>query len=86
MNKTELKQLFLIATAETHFLFDGKFFDQTDGVCMGAPFIPILANIFMGFNEHNWLNDYNDDKPLFYRRYVDDIFCIFNNETKAVIF
>ena len=86
INKKDLKQLFMIATAQTHFLFDGKYYDQTDGVAMGSPLAPILANIFMGTHEQNWLNDYSNSKPLFYRRYVDDIFCIFNNETEAKLF
>ena len=83
MTKTDLKQLFLIATAQTHFLFDGKFYDKTDGVAMGSPLAPILANIFMGSHERNWITDYNDTKTFFYRRYVEDIFCVFTNETEA---
>ena len=43
----------------------------------------ITANIFRGFHEKNWTTNYN---ALFYRRYVDDIFCVFNNETDAVAF
>ena len=36
--------------------------------------------------EHNWLNNYNDTKPLFYRRYIDNIFCVFNNGNEAMLF
>ena len=32
LTTTELKQLFKIATSETHFLFNGEYYDQTDGV------------------------------------------------------
>ena len=31
-SKNELTKLFLSATSQTHFYFDGKFFDQVDGV------------------------------------------------------
>ena len=86
INRKDLKQLFNIATAQTHFLFDGKYYDQTDGVAMGSPLAPILANIFMGFHEQNWINDYDNAKPLFYRRYVDDIFCVFRDENDAMLF
>jgi len=40
--------LFSFATAETHFLFKGVFYDQIDGVAMGSPLAPDLANLFMG--------------------------------------
>ena len=39
---------------------------------MGSPLAPVLANIFMGFYESKWLNEYNLNKPKFYLRYVDD--------------
>ena len=47
---------------------------------MGSPLAPVLANIFMGFHEPKWLNEYNLNKPKFYLRYVGDILAAFNNE------
>ena len=32
---------------------------------MGSPLATVLANIFMGFYESNWLNKYNLNKPKF---------------------
>jgi len=43
--------LFSFATSETHFLFKGKFYDEVDGVAMGSPLAPILANLFLGVHE-----------------------------------
>ena len=40
----------------------------------------------MGFREEQWLNNYTDSPILFYRRYVDDTFCVFNNEQDAMLF
>ena len=37
LSNTELKSLFSVATAQTHFLFKGSFYDQIDGVAMGSP-------------------------------------------------
>jgi hypothetical protein len=34
-------------TQQSHFQFLGKFYDQIDGVAMGSPLGPTLANIFM---------------------------------------
>ena len=59
------KQLFLFATSQTYFLFKGQFYNQTDRIAMGSPLAPALANIFMGFYESKWLNEYNLNKSKF---------------------
>ena len=43
LSNTELKSLFSFATAQTHFLFKGSFYDQIDGVAMGSPLAPVLT-------------------------------------------
>ena len=53
---------------------------------MGSPLTPVLANIFMGFHESKWLNEYNLNKPKFYLRYVDDILAAFDNEQDSLNF
>ena len=32
---------------------------QTDGVAMGSPLAPVLANLFLGHHEKRWLENYN---------------------------
>ena len=59
------KELFLFATSQTNFIFNSKFYNQIDGVAMGSPLAPVLANIFMGFDKSKWLNEYNLNKPKF---------------------
>ena len=86
LSKDNLKELFLVATAQTHFLFKGKYYDQIDGVAMGSPLALVLANLFMGHHERIWLQQYDGPEIYFYRRYVDDTFCLFNNETDALEF
>ena len=62
------------------FNFDGKIYKQTDGVAMGSLLGPSLANAFLCFHEQIWLNDCPEDfKPVYYRRYVDDIFALFRS-------
>ena len=48
LSKDNLKELFLIATAQTHFLFQGNYYDQIDGVATGSPLALVLANLLMG--------------------------------------
>ena len=49
----------LLATTATHLLFKGRFYEQIDRVAMGSPLAPLLANLFMGHDEKNWLEAYN---------------------------
>ena len=83
VTKHELKQLFNFATSGTHFIFNSSFYDQVDGVSMGSPLGPALANLFMGYHETKWLQEFDQGKFLMCKRYVDDIFCMFRNEKDA---
>ena len=44
------------------------------------PFSFPPANIFMGFYESKWLNEYNLNKPKFYLRHFDDFQAAFKKE------
>ena len=47
---------------------------------MGSALGPTLANAFLCFHEQIWLNECPDEfKPVYYRRYVDDIFVLFHS-------
>ena len=82
----DLSRLFKYATSGTHFLFNGEFYEQCDGVAMGSPIAPILANLFLGYHEGKWLLDYPGNKPSYYKRYVDDVIAVFENEHDANAF
>ena len=58
----------MYATAQTHFIFNNDYYDQIDGVVLGSPLAPILANLFMGFHEEKWINEYSGPGPMLYRR------------------
>ena len=66
-----------MALQNNFFHFDSKTYKQTVGVAMGSPLGHSLANVFLCFHEKIWLNDCPEDlKPVYYRRYVDDIFAL----------
>ena len=46
---------------------------------------PVLAYLFMGHHEKRWLVNHNSG-VVFYRRYVDDTFALFNTEQDALSF
>ena len=86
VTQKEIKHFLLFATSQIHFIFNSMFYNQIDGVAMGSPLPSVLANIFMGFYESTWLNEYNLNKLKFYLRYVDDILAAFDNEQDSLIF
>ena len=84
ITKKELKKPFLFATSQTHFLFNGKFYKQIDGVTMSSLLTPVFANFFISFYESKWLNKYNLNKAEFYLRYVDEILAAFEKERNSL--
>ena len=67
--RSDLNQLFSYAFVQTHFIFNNDFWDQINGVAMGSPLAPILANLLMGFHEEKCINEYSGTGPILYRRY-----------------
>ena len=87
LTKSDMTKLLNLACKDTLFLFNGVYYNQIDGVTMGSPLGPPFANSFMNFHECKWLYDCPlDIKPKFYRRYVDDVFVLFDNVEQAYEF
>ena len=55
--KHNFRNLLNIATKETFFMSNNKYYKQVDGIAMGSPLGPALANIFVGSFEGKWLRD-----------------------------
>ena len=71
-------ELMKSATSGVEFSFNNIMYKQTNGVAMGSPLGPALANIFVGFYEEKLFSQIT--KPSTYFRYVVDTFAIFRNE------
>ncbi|CAF4157396.1 unnamed protein product, partial [Rotaria sordida] len=67
----DLRNLFQLAVTNTLFRFYDQLYIQVDGVSMGSPLAPILADIFMTYIEQQ-IEEYEySDKIKLYVRYVD---------------
>ena len=86
-NRDNFRKLLELATLDCHFFFNKTIYKQVDGVAMGSPLGPHLANIFMNHMEKKWLQDCPESfKPVLYRRYVDDTFLLFTSDQHANLF
>ena len=75
-----LRDLLLICTTETPFRApDKSIYQQIDGVSMGTPLGPMVANFYMCHLENNCFQNCPQIKPPTYCRYIDDIFVVIDN-------
>ena len=77
-----LIDLLNVSTKGQLFQFNGALYEQSDGVAMGSPLGPLLANVFMSSLEKKV--ELEGKLPDYYRRYVDNTLTIMPNITTAV--
>ena len=81
MLKRHFRQLLTVSVKSSCFLFNDVYYKQIDGVAMGSPLGPTLANLFLVYHEDKWLDNCPlQFRPKYYRRYVDDIFLMFESK------
>ena len=73
-----------LATESVSFSFNGAMYCQVDGISMGSPTGPTLANILVGFHERLLIDRF--PLPYFYLRYVDDTFACFSFRCEFLLF
>jgi hypothetical protein len=63
-----------IIIKQSYFHFDRQYYEQTEGLAMGAPISVILAEIFIQYIEHKYIYPIIRTREIIaYYRYVDDI-------------
>lgn len=77
----ELLELLEINLRRNDFVFNDQFYLQVKGTAMGKRFAPAYANIFMANWEHEVFLKCRK-KPLYYFRYLDDIWGIWDGSDK----
>jgi hypothetical protein len=64
---------------QNYFQFDQQYYEQTEGLAMGAPISAILAEIFIQYMEHKYIYQILRTREIVaYYRYVDDILIIYD--------
>ena len=87
LRRKDLHDLLKLAKTESLFIFDNKLYTQIDGVAMGSPLGPTLANAFLCHYEKMWINECPSQfKPLVYRYYVDNSFVLFKSKEHLELF
>ena len=84
LQKDQLAKLLEIATTNQLFQFHGQLYEQTDGVAMGSPLGPLMANVLVCHLEETLAR--NGLMPHLYRRYVDDTLARMPNTDAATMF
>ena len=80
-DKKTFKKLLEIATTGI-FMYQDNYFQQKDGVMMGSPLGPTLANFWLAcFRKITSRQFWQASLPILYLPYVDDIFCMFRSGT-----
>ena len=77
--KGQFKQLLTLAIKSSCFVFNDIYFKQIESVAMGSPLRPTFSNVSLVYYEYKWLENFPlQFKPKFYRRYIDDVFLMFD--------
>ncbi|CAF4598635.1 unnamed protein product, partial [Rotaria sp. Silwood2] len=82
-NRTNMKWLLETATTKTHFYFNGQYYLQIDGVAIGSPLGPLLADIYLIHLEQQLMKKLKSNGLVYWKRYVDDTFAIVRNKANA---
>ena len=84
VRKDALRHLLKMACTNILFSFDGELYVQNDGLSMGSCLAPTMSAFAMTLIE-SLLQDC-PHSPRFYKRYVDDIFTIFDHSSDITKF
>ena len=83
LNRDRIRKLLNLAVRDIPFRFLDDQYCQVDGVAMGSPLAPIIADLFMTKMEQK-LNRFSTNRPKIWLRYVDDVFCVFEINVEKI--
>ena len=85
--KEEVFRKMLLLCSQSYFMYNDILYQQINGVSMGGPLAPTLANACLAHLENELLISNNCSYfPKLFLRYVDDCFALFTNFESADLF
>ena len=81
MSIQNILDLLEFCLCNTYFLFQGQYYEQTQGAAMGSPVSPVLANLYMEFFKERALST-AVNPPRWWKRFVDDTFVILKQDKR----
>lgn len=80
----ELITVLDLCLKQNYLLFNDFFYEQQEGLAMGNPLSPLLAELFMNDLENKIANSKFFDSCLYWHRYVDDILIRFKGTDRQL--
>ncbi|CAJ0963056.1 unnamed protein product [Ranitomeya imitator] len=82
-----LLELLEVVVTKNYFMFEDKFYLQTQGRAMGSNVAPPYANCFMARFESDYIysNRLFQTHCLLWRRYIDDVFCLWHGTNESLL-
>ena len=82
LSADQVSHLLELCLKNNYFVYDGQYYKQKEGAAMGSPVSPIVANIYMEMFEDLALQ--RTQVPRIWKRYVDDTFCVMEEQNTSV--
>lgn len=87
LSKEFLKSLLEIATLNSFFIFNIKYYKQIDNVAINSPFNPTLANVLVcQFEEQCMFDCLIGYKSISFKRYIDGTLLLLSSELQVTKF
>ena len=72
---------------QNYFIFKDRYFIQEEGLAMGSHLSGLLSDVYLNHYENTYLLSDNNklhNQIIFYTRYVDDTFIVFNGTLRQI--
>ena len=73
-----------VCLEQNYFEFNNDFYTSNEGLIMGNPLSPLLAEIFMNFLENKISQHSNFKYFLYWYRYIDDVIACFSDTDRQL--
>ena len=77
--KVQIIQLLKVIIEQNYFQYNNQYYKPEKGIAMGSPISGTLGEIYLQLIEERYIKHWIENQNIvYYKRYVDDIFIIFD--------